>query len=773
MANPEIPAGIVQIKGCVNGADGILGSGMVIAARHVLTARHVIIRKDPSGRVHEASGLHVRVANHEVPVRQFVEPTGEHTDHLGDVALLILESDLPSTQIVTVLRDAQWYLSRWQQRNAQVTFYGWPLDEALPQAHPCRVLGGMVRLSEPDALTDLQVPGGVLKGFSGGPVMLRVDRKDFVIGLARLGGVQSASSRLIGSDQFLGFLSEHGVHAQTVSAKDIYSVVGWLPIADPIATLKQEKIAELLTWTARLTKLVGRPLQPFIDWAENALGQDKVCCKVIAGEGGLGKTRYAFEGADQLSKAGWQVALIRCKQDLALFHQHLADAPDPLDNRGLVVIDYAEALRGQLGELLTSIQKSAQRIAVVLLSRHGEDYWRQTDRLPNASLCELTVEPFNPLLPEHSFQMLQNVLTSLEVNLDVVPRQAYLDWLDPLSHPDAARKRRDFLRYPLLILGAGLCLKLDASARFEDLTHRGVIESLVEREMARFTALEQAAGFAPSSQGLSLHLQLLAIMSNALDSDMLQHLGSDPSLAIGFDGPHTWEAQLDERGVDCLYQGAIKPLTPDLFAAGFAYEILEKLNRKHPQRVPRWLAAIADHLDNLDGFLEQFALRWHDLWTLGYGNANDTLSLAQIEQWLVALFQYHLSRCRKAQNYFSDSTCLMPRVGVVVWAPIVAELEESAQQNYAAYAPDLAMSLNNWSNRLAESGERPAALAAIQRAVEIYKKLAEQNYAAYAPDLAMSLNNWSLHLAESGERPAALAAIQRAVEIRKALRAAD
>ncbi|MGB0723764.1 MAG: hypothetical protein ACPGU7_15355, partial [Gammaproteobacteria bacterium] len=58
-------------------------------------------------------------------------------------------------------------------------------------------------------------------------------------------------------------------------------------------------------------------------------------------------------------------------------------------------------------------------------------------------------------------------------------------------------------------------------------------------------------------------------------------------------------------------------------------------------------------------------------------------------------------------------------------------------------------------------------LDAIRRAVEIRETLAQDNFAAYGPDLAQSLNNLSVHLAESGDRQGGLDAIRRAVEIIK------
>ena len=79
-----------------------------------------------------------------------------------------------------------------------------------------------------------------------------------------------------------------------------------------------------------------------------------------------------------------------------------------------------------------------------------------------------------------------------------------------------------------------------------------------------------------------------------------------------------------------------------------------------------------------------------------------------------------------------------------------------AEANPAAYAPDLAGSLNNLGIRLAEAGRREEALGAAQEAVTLHRQLAEANPAAYAPDLARSLNNLGIRLAEAGRREEAL-----------------
>ena len=89
-------------------------------------------------------------------------------------------------------------------------------------------------------------------------------------------------------------------------------------------------------------------------------------------------------------------------------------------------------------------------------------------------------------------------------------------------------------------------------------------------------------------------------------------------------------------------------------------------------------------------------------------------------------------------------------------------LRTLAEANPDAYLPDLASSLNNLGVRLADVGQRQAALAPAQEAVAIRRQLAEADPDAYLPDLAMSLNNLGNQLAEAGQRQAALAPAREA-----------
>jgi tetratricopeptide (TPR) repeat protein len=82
-----------------------------------------------------------------------------------------------------------------------------------------------------------------------------------------------------------------------------------------------------------------------------------------------------------------------------------------------------------------------------------------------------------------------------------------------------------------------------------------------------------------------------------------------------------------------------------------------------------------------------------------------------------------------------------------------------------AFLPDLAMSLNSLSNCLSDLDRTQEALAVIDEAVAIHRGLAEARPDTFLPNLSMSLNNRSGCLSGLGRREEALGAIEEAVRV--------
>ena len=89
-----------------------------------------------------------------------------------------------------------------------------------------------------------------------------------------------------------------------------------------------------------------------------------------------------------------------------------------------------------------------------------------------------------------------------------------------------------------------------------------------------------------------------------------------------------------------------------------------------------------------------------------------------------------------------------------------------------AYLPDLALSLNNLSGSLAEVGRWAEAVAQIEEAACIYRRLAEAAPDAYLPDLARSLYNLALVQAETDARNDAWLPVTQSIATYRELTAA-
>jgi len=133
---------------------------------------------------------------------------------------------------------------------------------------------------------------------------------------------------------------------------------------------------------------------------------------------------------------------------------------------------------------------------------------------------------------------------------------------------------------------------------------------------------------------------------------------------------------------------------------------------------------------------------------LASGSADDTGRA----EWLLELTNWlgNLGRWEEALAAIEHATGIFRRL---------------AEDRPEAFLSALAKSLNNQSNCLGKLGRWEEALAAIEEAVLIDRRLAEDRPDAFLPDLAASLVNQSNRLANLQRREEALAAIQQATDI--------
>jgi len=81
--------------------------------------------------------------------------------------------------------------------------------------------------------------------------------------------------------------------------------------------------------------------------------------------------------------------------------------------------------------------------------------------------------------------------------------------------------------------------------------------------------------------------------------------------------------------------------------------------------------------------------------------------------------------------------------------------------------PSIGEALVSVSKRLSYMDRRGEALAAIQEAVDLHRRLAADRPAAFNPDLALSLNNLSARLSDMGHREEALLVTEEAATLRR------
>jgi tetratricopeptide (TPR) repeat protein len=92
-----------------------------------------------------------------------------------------------------------------------------------------------------------------------------------------------------------------------------------------------------------------------------------------------------------------------------------------------------------------------------------------------------------------------------------------------------------------------------------------------------------------------------------------------------------------------------------------------------------------------------------------------------------------------------------------------------AQKNPLRFESDYARSLNNYANRLSDTGQNEKALEHAREALEIRKRLVQKNPDRFEPDYAKSLSNYANHLSDAGQNEKALEHACKALEICKRL----
>jgi hypothetical protein len=177
----------------------------------------------------------------------------------------------------------------------------------------------------------------------------------------------------------------------------------WFPLADAFEE-SGPNLFSLLRWDFRLVQtLHGREhdLQSILSWAQG--GANTPTARLIAGQGGAGKTRLAATAAEILRRNGWSAGFLDSTSDLV----EMKVGPKGL----FLVLDYPEEQPERTAALLAKLAELATApypLRVVLLSRRPFAAWEREatilkgrfGRQELAALAPLSIEQGASLIAE-------------------------------------------------------------------------------------------------------------------------------------------------------------------------------------------------------------------------------------------------------------------------------------------------------------------------------------------------------------------------------------
>jgi hypothetical protein len=207
-------------------------------------------------------------------------------------------------------------------------------------------------------------------------------------------------------------------------------------------------------------------------------------------------------------------------------------------------------------------------------------------------------------------------------------------------------------------------------------------------------------------------------------------------------------------------QGEFREADAVLKAAEISREVKELKESKDKKE--RELTEINEHLESkANEFLVKAQLwktfysepNWYIETCKYYGNALDASRSVEIVFEFAHFLQEH-NQYNQAQPLYEEALQIYRSL---------------AQENPAAYLPDVAMTLNNLANLQKDKNEFGSAQEKYEEALQIYRALAQENPAAYLPDVAMTLNNLANLQKAKNEFGSAQEKYEEALQIRRSL----
>ena len=564
----------------------------------------------------------------------------------------------------------------------------------------------------------------------------------------------------------------------------------------PIALLRPD--ARLVPFTGRQSELAGLRA-----WCTSGAPRS---VRVIAGAGGVGKTRLALEVAAGLDGDG-AARLVAAGTEASAVGSARAEVPGRL----LLILDDSE-VRRDLGALLAAVLADPGPIRVLLVARSLGEWW---DRL----IADSPPETARLLTEAPAVEL--DMLAGPGISDADLAEAAVPHFAAALQRPapDRIAVERAARRVPILLVHAAALVAVLRSAsgphELRVIVSEGVLDELLGYEADYWRHSAAAADLAGPASLVRAVVAAATLVGAGSVPEAADVVARVPELAgsqeeqrllwakwlydlypSGADGrlgamrPHLLaEAHVvGQLAADpVLTRSCLRDLPPE--QAEHALTVLARAStyQSRPQQVIA--AALRDDLAHLGLAAGRVAVHtWGEVGGLLADAIADVTAppevLAELALELpypsVVLARAHLSAILRAREAMT--------LGVGSWsraewddraAQILAQLPPpgprrgSTPDGGGHYRGDLARALSDLSIRLSEQGRSADALRAEQEAVTAYRDLADAAPGAYRGDLASSLTNLSIRHAELNQPGEALRAEQEAANVYRELATAD
>jgi tetratricopeptide (TPR) repeat protein len=509
----------------------------------------------------------------------------------------------------------------------------------------------------------------------------------------------------------------------------------------------------------------------------------RFAARVVAGPGGVGKTRLGVELCVEASGSAWLAGLLRSDVDQAGL-EALAAIP----TARLVVVDYAETRVEHLALLLSLLAEQSTEqhpVRVLLLVRsppRRTGVWTEalehhSDELDSfVDAMDVDVLADAPLSEPERRELFMAAATGLV---------RWVKGATPVAEPPALLDGPTFASPLLVVVAAYLALHNPEQI---PTSRRGLLDELLVHEDRYW---RHTGG--PDDAVLRRRVVALATLAGAADETDAAHLLSlVPDLADSsgerrrvlarwahrlYDGPRWWNPLepdlLAEHLVSVTYQNH-----PDVLAG----VLIDRSAEAVIQPLDLYVRAHPDHPDLVAATATLIGTHLPDLCRLAVEQAANGTSLDVLisDTTLGSVLTRAVSQYPPKPEILPDLLAALPQRADIVLTPLGAELtlqhvdrlRRLAMADPAVHLPNLGSALTNLSNRHAELGRHIEGLATIQDAIHIFRHLAGVD-TIYLPDLARALDNESNQLDELGQYTEALAASEEAVSIHRQLAAAS